>query len=80
MILTEAQRQRETAGMYRQQRIDAATYERLFFEWGHPSVTEFCRRRGLRYPPLDTEGEIVDAAAWYARVRRGTAPQWEGRG
>ena len=58
-------------------RIDEASYERLFFEWGHPAVRDFCQQRGLRYPALNEEGEIDDPSAWYARVRAGTAELWE---
>ena len=77
VILAEVQRQRRLAGMYLRQRISDAEYQRLFFEWGHPRVTEFCRQRGLRYPPLDDEGEIESPSDWYARVRAGTAPTVE---
>ncbi|GAB5453489.1 MAG: tRNA (guanosine(18)-2'-O)-methyltransferase TrmH [Halioglobus sp.] len=77
VILAEAQRQRDAAGLYAQCRIDAATYERLFFEWGHPSVRDYCNERGLHYPPLNDAGEIDNPAAWYAAVRRGDAPRRE---
>ncbi len=74
IILAEAQRQRREAGMYARQRISEAEYQRLFFEWGHPEVTDFCRQRGLRYPPLNAEGEIDRPSDWYAQVRAGVAP------
>lgn len=74
IILAEAQRQRDAAGLYDRCRIDAPTYERLLFEWAHPVVGDFCRQRGLAYPPLDAQGEIIDPSAWYAAVRAGTAP------
>ena len=77
IILAEAQRQRQQAGMYDCVRIDHNTYQRLFFQWGHPEVREFCEQRGLRYPRLDQQGEIDDPSAWYASVREGTAPRWE---
>ena len=69
IILMEAQRQREAAGLYEHCRLDSETRERLFFEWGHPKVRDFCRARGLAYPALDEEGEIAEPSAWYARVR-----------
>ncbi|RLQ23763.1 tRNA (guanosine(18)-2'-O)-methyltransferase TrmH [Seongchinamella sediminis] len=78
IILAEAQRQRAAAGMYQSPRLDAPTWQRLFFEWGHPKVRDYCRERGLAYPPLDADGEIDNPAAWYARVRAGTAPMEEG--
>lgn len=77
ILLAEAQRQRRLAGLYRHQRISQAEFQRLFFEWGHPSVAEFCRERGLRYPDLNEEGEIDHPSDWYARVRAGTARSME---
>ena len=53
-------------------------FQRLFFEWGHPQVRDFCQERGLRYPVLDDSGEIESPAAWYASVREGTAERWRG--
>ena len=73
IILAEVQRQRLAVGLYGQCRIDKATYQRLFFEWGHPRVRDFCEQRGLAYPQLDREGEIDRPADWYASVRAGTA-------
>lgn len=77
ILLAEAQRQRQLAGLYAQRRMDAAMYQKLFFEWGHPQVRDFCRERGLRYPPLNDEGEIDNPSRWYASVRAGTAARWE---
>ena len=74
IILAEAQRQRQEAGLYDRVRIDQDTYKRLLFEWGQPAVRDYCEQRGLCYPPLDEEGEIADPSAWYASVRAGTAP------
>lgn len=75
IILAEAQAQRLAAGFYDRVRIDQPTYQRLLFEWGHPQVRDYCIAHGLRYPELDGEGEIVQPAQWYARVRAGTAAQ-----
>ncbi len=73
IILSEAQRQRQLAGLYNQCRLDKAIRQRLFFEWGHPQLREFCRQRGLAYPPLAEDGELADGPGWYAKVRAGTA-------
>ena len=80
VLLAEVQRQRQAAGLYAGPRIDSALYRRLLFEWAHPAVRDFCHERGLRYPALDAEGEILDAPAWYADVRAGNAPLWNGDG
>ena len=74
IILAEAQRQRQQAGSYASPRLGERAYQRLFFEWGHPQVRDFCRQRGLAYPPLNDEGEIDDPSGWYAQVREGVAP------
>ncbi len=73
IILAEAQRQRQIAGLYESCRIDPQTYRRLLFEWAYPELREYCDERGLAYPPIDEEGELIDPAAWYAAVREGNA-------
>jgi tRNA (guanosine-2'-O-)-methyltransferase len=77
IILTEAMHQREAAGLYQQQRIDDALYQRLFFEWGHPQVRDFCQKNQLAYPALTEEGEIDQPAAWYKKVREQMAGESE---
>ncbi|NIB41121.1 tRNA (guanosine(18)-2'-O)-methyltransferase TrmH [Pseudomaricurvus alkylphenolicus] len=69
IILTEAQRQRQLAGLYNRSRLPADIYERKLFQWCQPIVTRYCDERGLDYPPLDDEGEIIDAPAWYRSIR-----------
>jgi len=60
IILYEAQRQREAAGLYNQQQIDQETFERLRFEWLHPQVHQFCIKHQLRFPNIDEHGDIRD--------------------
>ncbi len=69
IILTEALHQRQKAGCYDKQRIDQQTYDRLFFEWAHPKVCEFCRVNNLAYPALRDDGEIDNPSGWYAKMR-----------
>ena len=59
VILYEAERQRAAAGMYDRSRLDEATYHRTLFEWAYPRIAELCRRRGVAYPELDEDGEII---------------------
>ncbi len=61
LVLYEAQRQRLAAGMYEHSRIEAATYDRLRFEWLHPGLAEFCRDRGMAYPAIDEQGELLES-------------------
>ena len=59
IVLYEAQRQRQEAGMYNESRMDEVTRKKLRFEWLHPVVAEFCQKRDLDYPELDDQGEVA---------------------
>jgi len=59
VVLYEAMRQREAAGLYDICRLDDAAREKQRFEWLHPAVTRFCRERGLDYPEMDEAGNVV---------------------
>ena len=59
IVLYEAMRQREIAGLYGRRRLDRKTLETQRFEWLHPAVTRFCRERGLEYPELDENGDVI---------------------
>jgi len=59
VILYEAARQREAAGLYDRCRLDAATYREILFEWSYPAAARHCKARGIAYPELDAEGFIA---------------------
>ncbi len=59
VILYEAERQRAEAGLYERPLPDDDTTRRTLFEWAYPKIAELCRRRGVPYPPLGGEGEIL---------------------
>ncbi|MBW3535319.1 MAG: tRNA (guanosine(18)-2'-O)-methyltransferase TrmH [Gemmatimonadetes bacterium] len=59
LLLYEARRQREEAGMYERPRLPADVYERLLFEWAHPRLARDYRGRGEPYPALDEEGGVL---------------------
>jgi tRNA (guanosine-2'-O-)-methyltransferase len=59
IVLYEAMRQRQAAGMYGGLRLGEAIHTKQRFEWLHPQVAEFCRERGLEYPALDEHGDII---------------------
>ncbi|RAH17836.1 tRNA (guanosine(18)-2'-O)-methyltransferase TrmH, partial [Vibrio vulnificus] len=72
VILYEAQRQREAAGMYQndESSIDAETINRILFERGHPVLAKVAKRKGLAYPPLDDAGQIVADPEWWADMQK----------
>jgi tRNA (guanosine-2'-O-)-methyltransferase len=59
VILYEAERQRAEAGLYDRGYQDTEEDRRVLFEWSYPRIADLCRRRGVEYPVLDGEGEIV---------------------
>ncbi len=59
ILLFEAQRQREAAGLYHRSRLDPEVYARTLFEWCHPEVAARCRRNNRPYPALDENGDIL---------------------
>ncbi len=60
ILLYEAQRQRQAAGMYSAPRLPPERFEALLFEWAHPEIARGCRAAGLAYPALDDEGEVIE--------------------
>ena len=60
VLLYEAMRQRQAAGMYDASRMDEEAFRRTLFEWAHPSVAALCREAGRSYPGLGPDGEILD--------------------
>ncbi|EAQ32269.1 MULTISPECIES: tRNA (guanosine(18)-2'-O)-methyltransferase TrmH [Idiomarina] len=69
VMLYEAQRQREQAGMYDAMRLSDTEQHRVLFEGGHPIYAKACKRKGLPYPPLDEHGQIVADNEWWLAMR-----------
>ncbi|SQC57939.1 tRNA (Guanosine18-2'-O-) -methyltransferase [Klebsiella pneumoniae] len=53
LILYEAQRQRQNAGMYQRANsmLPPQEQQRLLFEGGYPVLARVARQKGLPYPP-----------------------------
>ncbi|MEC5320651.1 tRNA (guanosine(18)-2'-O)-methyltransferase TrmH [Brenneria populi subsp. brevivirga] len=71
LILYEAQRQRQQAGMYRRADSPLAEEEqqRLLFEGGYPVLARVAKRKGLPRPYIDDDGQIVADTAWWASMQ-----------
>lgn len=59
LLLYEAMRQREAAGMYEASRLDPEEFRRILFEWAHPTVAALYREQGRPYPELDDDGALL---------------------
>jgi tRNA (guanosine-2'-O-)-methyltransferase len=62
VILYEAQRQREVAGMYAKAQLPTEAQDKLIFELLHPMMAEKYASAGKPYPPIDADGHIVHAS------------------
>lgn len=69
VMLYEAQRQREQAGLYDTPQVSAAERHRVLFEGGHPIYAKACQRKGMPYPELDAQGQIIADDAWWLAMR-----------
>lgn len=69
VILYEAQRQRQIAGMYDKPRLNNERRQRTLFEGGHPIFAEACQRKGLPYPEIDEEGKIIANDDWWKKMQ-----------
>ena len=59
IVLYEALRQRDAAGLYGQRSSSRESLSKQRFEWLHTAVAAFCREKGIEYPELDEQGEVV---------------------
>jgi tRNA (guanosine-2'-O-)-methyltransferase len=60
IILAEARRQREEAGLYDQRRLPDDQYHKMLFEWTQPLLARYCQKHQLPYPALNHEGDVTD--------------------
>lgn len=71
LILYEAQRQRQNAGMYQRQYslLDEDEQQRLLFEGGYPVLARVAKQKGLPYPHINAQGEVEADASWWTTMQ-----------
>ncbi|KNC13508.1 tRNA guanosine-2'-O-methyltransferase [Pantoea sp. RIT-PI-b] len=71
LILYEAQRQRQNAGMYQRtySLLDEDEQQRLLFEGGYPVLARVAKQKGLPYPHINAQGEVEADAGWWATMQ-----------
>ena len=71
LILYEAQRQRQNAGMYQRDHslLDEAEQQRLLFEGGYPVLARVAKQKGLPYPWINAQGEPEADAEWWTTMQ-----------
>ncbi|MFT4273923.1 MAG: tRNA (guanosine(18)-2'-O)-methyltransferase TrmH [Pantoea sp.] len=71
LILYEAQRQRQNAGMYQRtySLLDEEEQQRLLFEGGYPVLARVAKQKGLPYPHINDLGEVEADTEWWATMQ-----------
>lgn len=71
LILYEAQRQRQNAGMYQRKEstLAYAEQQRLLFEGGYPVLARVAKQKGLPYPAINDRGEVEADPEWWATMQ-----------
>lgn len=71
LILYEAQRQRQNAGMYNRENstLPDEEQQRLLFEGGYPVLARVAKRKGLPYPRINLQGEVEADESWWATMQ-----------
>jgi len=69
VVLYEAQRQRELAGLYGHATISEDVRQRMLFEGGHPIFAKVCKSKGLPYPHVNDDGEIIASDQWWQKMQ-----------
>ncbi|MBL5966923.1 tRNA (guanosine(18)-2'-O)-methyltransferase TrmH [Lelliottia amnigena] len=71
LILYEAQRQRQNAGMYERKNsmLPEEEQQRLLFEGGYPVLARVAKQKQLPYPHVNAQGEIEVDAEWWSTMQ-----------
>lgn len=71
LILYEAQRQRQLAGMYSREisQLSEQEQQEWLFDGGYPVLAEVAKRKGLPRPYINERGEIEADASWWAQMQ-----------
>ncbi|MGO2306587.1 MAG: tRNA (guanosine(18)-2'-O)-methyltransferase TrmH [Providencia sp.] len=72
LILYEAQRQRQLAGMYEREHslLSEEEQQEWLFEGGYPVLAEVSKRKGLARPYINNIGQIEADDEWWAQMQQ----------
>ena len=69
LVLYEAQRQRQVAGMYARQQLSEEECQRMLFEGAFPKFKDMCERKNVPYPHIDENGHIAADESWWLQMQ-----------
>ena len=73
LVMYEAQRQRQLAGMYDTQQLSEAECQKLLFKGGHPVIYKQWLKYDLPYPHINEAGEIDAPQTWWDTLQYSAA-------
>ncbi len=76
LILYEAYRQRQQAGMYEKRQLADERYLKLLFEWYHPKIARYCNQKKIPYPKINEQAEILEPVADSTTHTEQTYAEW----
>ncbi len=65
LVLYEAQRQRQNAGMYHTQQLSEEECQKALFKGGHPTIYKQWLKHDLPLPHINEEGQIEASQNWW---------------
>lgn len=69
LILYEAQRQRELAGMYDKITLPDDIRQQMLFEGCHPELFKHWQKKDLPWPKIDENGEVIADDNWWRTMQ-----------
>lgn len=69
VVLYEAQRQRQQAGLYEVQHLSEEECQKMLFEGGYPVLQKVCKKKKLPYPRIDENGQIDADDKWWSDMQ-----------
>lgn len=69
LVLYEAQRQRELAGLYQHKMLPEKTIQDLLFERGYPALHKHCQNKSLPNPEISETGEVIADPRWWKEMQ-----------
>ncbi|QJR81144.1 tRNA (guanosine(18)-2'-O)-methyltransferase TrmH [Alteromonas pelagimontana] len=69
LVLYEAQRQRQIAGLYNTIHLPEAERQKFLFERGYPRLRALCMQKDLAYPHINHVGQIEANEGWWQQLQ-----------
>ena len=69
LVLYEAQRQRQLAGMYERNMLSEEKCQYILFSTGYPDLYQHWKLRELPLPHINEQGEVIADDSWWQKMQ-----------